>query len=105
MIVNGTGKKHDEGKYRYELVPARALESVARVLTLGAIKYGVNDWRNGIEYGRLFGAAMRHMWSWWSGEDNDTETSLHHLAHAITSLMFIIEFGYVDAELDDRITE
>ena len=39
------GRKDDDGKLRYDLIPPLALEEVVRVLTFGAEKYGPNNWR------------------------------------------------------------
>ena len=48
--------KYDDGKPRYELLPAGAIDNLAKVLTFGADKYAANSWRgleNGLERYRL----------------------------------------------------
>lgn len=88
------GRKYDAGKLRYDLLPARALESVVRVLGAGAAKYGDNNWvRVAGGRKRYFAAAMRHTWAWWRGEELDPETGEDHLAHAMCCLMFLMELG------------
>jgi hypothetical protein len=84
--------KHNSGKARYDLLPGDALHEVVRVFTFGAQKYAARNWENGIEYGRVFGAVMRHMWAYWRGEDLDPETGIHHVAHAVTEGMFLLAF-------------
>lgn len=100
------GKKFDDGKPRYDLLPADALHEVVRVFTYGAGKYSARNWENGIAYGRVFGAIMRHMWAFWRGEELDPETGISHVAHAVTEGLFLLAFilrGRRD--LDDRPVE
>ena len=48
--------KHDKGKLRYDLIPPEALEALVQVYTYGATKYAPDNWRNGIEWSRVFAA-------------------------------------------------
>lgn len=107
IVVNeghgGSGVKYDDGKPRYDLLPADALHEVVRVLTFGAQKYVPHNWENGIQYGRVFGAIMRHMWAYWRGEDLDPETNIHHVAHAVTNGLFLLAFVLRGmSDFDDR---
>lgn len=111
------GVKYDAGKIPLELLPFDALTEVAKVLQFGAKKYAARNWEKGIEYGRLFGAATGHLWSWFTGEENDEETGLPHLAHAACDVLFLLAFVirkknlppirppgelWLDAAIDDR---
>lgn len=96
-------KKKDSGKIPLQLLPFDALTEIARVLQFGAQKYAARGWENGIEYDRCYGAALRHLFSWHQGEDNDPETGINHLAHAGCEVLFLLAFtlrGKV--EFDDR---
>lgn len=86
------GKKFDQEKTQYHLMPLNALELINRVLMHGANKYGANNWQQveGWEY-RYYNAALRHLLQWQAGEKVDAESGISHLAHAICSLMFLIE--------------
>lgn len=86
------GRKFDTGKPEYALLPPFALEETVRVLTAGAQKYERENWRfvDDAKY-RYFNALQRHVWAWKRGEVNDPETGLHHLAHAMCCLMFLME--------------
>ncbi len=96
------GKKFDDNKNRYDLVPPEALDQVVQVWTYGAIKYDDRNWENGIKWGRLFGAIMRHLWAFWRGEDNDPESGMSHLAHAACGTMMLLQHWNFKSELDDR---
>ena len=97
------GEKKDTGKLPLELLPVDVLEEVAKVLQFGANKYAANNWRGGIAYSRVYGATLRHLFAWWRGEDNDAETGLSHLAHAICELCFALAYILrLRSELDDR---
>jgi hypothetical protein len=84
-----SGKKHDGGKLRYDLIAPEGLEGLVQVLTFGALKYSDRNWEKGFKWGRLYAALMRHMWAWWKGEDNDPETGLSHLHHAACCIHFL----------------
>ena len=99
------GRKDDVGKLRFDLLPVKPLESVAAIYTYGANKYDDNNWRGGLKWGRVFGASMRHMWAFWRGEDNDTESGLPHLAHAAFGLLTLLEYTETHPELDDRVKD
>lgn len=86
------GVKHDEGKNRMDLMSPWFIIEMSKVLTYGATKYEEHNWVKGLKYSRCFGAALRHMYAWWSGETNDPETDLHHLAHAACCLMFLLHY-------------
>lgn len=97
-----TGIKHDGGKPRMELLSTIWLVGVARVLTLGAIKYHDDNWRLGLSQRRVLGAALRHIFAYLDGEDLDHETGLSHLDHASCELMFARELRERRPDMDDR---
>ncbi len=74
------GTKFDGGKLRYDLIPPECLDEVARVFTIGAKKYGTNNWCQGLDWGQVTAAMERHMSAWKQGEVLDPEDGQHHLA-------------------------
>ena len=102
------GRKDDDNKPRYDLISPIAQHEMVAVLTYGAAKYTDRNWEGGIRYGRLFAAAMRHLWAWWGGERYDTETGFHHLAHCMCCVMFLLHYESVAEtkymKFDDRPT-
>jgi hypothetical protein len=105
--------KQDGGKpSRPELLDAEWLLGVGAVLKFGAEKYAAEKWREGIEFSRVYGACLRHLLAFWSGEELDPETGLPHLHHASCCLMFLSSYtgerrgpmycGGLYDSLDDR---
>ena len=94
---SNTGVKYDGEKPRFDLVPARAELEVVKVLTYGAAKYGANNWSQLEDLeSRYLAAALRHISAHRRGEKIDPESGLPHLAHAATSLMFVMENSFIE---------
>jgi len=86
------GRKNDQSKLRYDLLPPRTLEDVVKVLTFGANKYEDNNWKKvDSSFDRYYAAAMRHLQAFRQGEKIDNESEASHLAHAICCLVFLNE--------------
>lgn len=86
------GLKTDDGKPRFDLMPPLAVREFVEVLTIGAKKYGPENWRHVRDRRRrYFAAALRHTWAWWLGETHDEESQRSHLAHAMCCLAFLME--------------
>jgi len=96
------GTKKDQGKAMMTLVPTDAYVGMAQAFTFGAKKYGRHNFRNGIDYSRLADACMRHLTSYMEGEDQDPESSLSHLDHALASLAMLKFMSVHKTEHDDR---
>jgi hypothetical protein len=104
IIEEGKASKFDSGKVRMDLLPMRPLKDIAQILTIGAEKYGAENWRTGepIAHSRHFAGIQRHLMAYWSGEDYDPETGKSHLAHAACGLLFYMELAKSHPEKDDR---
>lgn len=96
------GIKHDNEKLRFDLVPVFPMQAVAAVFTHGAAKYQDRNWEKGIDQGRLYAAALRHLLAFWGGETVDAESGLPHLAHAIVNCMMMIEMQAAFPSRDNR---
>ena len=96
------GTKFDEGKPRMDLIDSYAIEELSKVLSFGAEKYEEHNWRKGMKVSRLLAAGLRHIYSFMKGEDNDPETGLSHIAHAMCCMMFILWLVKAKPEYDDR---
>jgi len=84
-----SGMKDDIGKLRYDLIDAKALEQLAKVLTFGASKYSPDNWRL-VDKEKYVAAVMRHFEKYRQGYIYDFESELPHLAHVMANLMFIL---------------
>lgn len=100
--VDQQAQKYDGGKMPLHLLPTVALNQIAEVLAFGAQKYSANQWRAGMNWSRLLGAALRHITAFNNGEDLDPESGLSHLAHAGCCVMFLLEYEQTRRDFDDR---
>lgn len=99
--------KFDNDKVRLELLPQRALFEVGKVMTLGAEKYGPDNWtrKEGSSTRRYAGAFLRHFNAYYRGDDYDPETGLLHTAHMACNALFMLEAQLQDYWNDDRIKD
>lgn len=82
------GMKFDNGKLQFSLIPPEIKLYLAEILTFGAKKYAPDNWKK-IDVQRYYDALERHMNAFQLGEENDAESGMHHLKHALTNMMFI----------------
>ena len=93
----------DEGKARLDLLPTLALYAEAEVFTYGVGKYDEYNWLDGILYMKLVASTLRHLFKWVMGTEYDTESGLHHIAHARANLGMLLELIMRGRkELDNR---
>ncbi len=95
------GRKNDTGKLRYDLIPAYPLKELARVYSVGSRKYSDRNWENGMKWGRIFGALMRHAWNWWAHKKRH-EKGMHSLASVAWCAFALMEYENTCPHLDDR---
>jgi len=91
--VGEQGRKFDAGKPRMDLIPGVALTQLGAVLEYGARKYDEDNWkRHELADGakRHYGALLRHLVAYKDGEALDPESGLHHLAHALANVVFVL---------------
>lgn len=99
----GQALRYDFGKLRYDLIPVVPKAELARVFTIGARKYGDNNWRNGFDFSRVLAALERHLEAWKAGEVIDQTDGQHHLASVMWGCMVLMEFERLGIGNDDRI--
>lgn len=97
-----TAMKLDQGKARLDLIAPEAILAIGQVLEFGARKYKARNWEQGMEWGRFYGAALRHLNAWSAGEGNDPESGLPHLAHALCNIHFLLAYEQRHIGTDDR---
>lgn len=100
--ITQEAKKFDSGKLPWHLVPMDAVECIATVLEMGAKKYGKNNWRNGMDWSRVYDAMLRHTLAFQNGEKFDQESGLPHTWHAATNALFLVWYEMNKVGNDDR---
>jgi hypothetical protein len=85
------------------LVPGALMLHCARVMALGARKYGPYNWREkAVRYTIYLEAAMRHIISALDGEENDPESGEPHTAHAAACMGIVLDAKSLGKLIDDR---
>lgn len=91
------GRKDDDGKERWDLLPMRLLRGAVRVLGFGAKKYGANQWMTvEIPRARYYAALQRHLSAYQAGKQKDVESGESHLDHAMCCLLFLKHFEEIE---------
>jgi len=63
---------------------------------------GDRNWEQGMKWGRMFGAMMRHAWAWWMREDKDPETGRSHMWHVLCCAAMLVAYEQRGTGEDDR---
>jgi len=88
-------------KPRLSLVPPPLMLYVAKVMELGAKKYGPYNWRGNKVLATIYAeAAMRHILAYLDGETLDPESGQPHTAH-VAACMGILLDAEATGNLDD----
>ncbi|KKN48575.1 hypothetical protein LCGC14_0651620 [marine sediment metagenome] len=104
-MAGGVNPKDILGQTKVSLskVPTAAIIYEALAMVDGAKKYGPFNWRKNKVIASIYvDACLRHVGSWFDGEEIATDSLVHHLGHARACLGILIdalETGNLD---DDR---
>lgn len=102
QIDPDTGGEKGVKPERFELLPWEELSEIARVYGYGANKYAPDNWKKGYAWSQNYGALIRHARAWWLGEERDSESGLHHLAHCSWHCLTLMWFNKHKPNKDDR---
>jgi len=81
-----------EAKIKLSDTPTIGIQLLGRVHTMGASKYGRFNWReHTVSSSVYYDAALRHLMSWFNGEDIDPESGLPHLAHVMACMNILLD--------------
>lgn len=100
--ARGSGARYNSNKPDYSLIPLSTLEDEARVWMYGKQKYAAWNWAKGMDWSIPLACALRHLSAWQKGEENDPESGLPHLAHAMCNLRMLTLYSKTFPEGDDR---
>lgn len=104
-----TGGQKGSKDERFDLIPARPMQAVARHYGIGAKKYDDDNWRLGYSWRLSIASLERHLNAFKAGEDIDhdvlpdgTPTESPHMAAVVFHALALLEFAETHPELDDR---
>lgn len=84
-------------------IPVKPLLEVGLAMMEGGRKYGTHNYREiGVCMSTYYNAAMRHLMSWWEGEDIDPASGVHHVVKALASLFVVRDGMHMGNCVDDR---
>ena len=87
--MEGEGRKFDQGKPDFTLLPWDSLAEVVKVLQYGCEKYERDNWKHVPDaFQRYEAAGLRHRVARLNGEAVDPESGFSHLAHEACCLLF-----------------
>ena len=85
------GLKHDGGKPMLALVPSEIIRAVGVIMTHGAEKYGVGNYKN-VSVDRYHHALMRHICEWLDDPYGvDRDSGYPHIFHIACNVAFILK--------------
>jgi len=77
ITTNTQGGKQSRLDYRFDLIDAKAMFELAKVMHEGAQKYERDNWRK-ISIDEHINHAFAHLWAYMAGDEQD-----EHLSHAM----------------------
>lgn len=84
-------------------LPMGVVAEMGAAMLEGAAKYGRHNYRGvGVRASVYFDATMRHLISWWEGEDTDPDSGLSHVTKALVSLAVLRDAMMQSKCEDDR---
>ena len=84
-------------------IPGPVIAEIGVGMLEGSCKYGRHNYRAvGVRASVYYDATMRHLLSWWEGEDIDPDSGLNHITKAITSLVVLRDAMLQGKVEDDR---
>lgn len=87
----------------FHAIPPVALLHCGRGMEDGEVKYGLTNWReNEVSASVYYDAAMRHMMSWWDGEQFAQDSGVHHLGHTMACCAILLDAEHMGKLNDDR---
>jgi hypothetical protein len=90
-------------KVPFHLWPETASAYGAMGFLDGALKYGRSNWRHaGVKASTYYDAARRHLNAWFEGEDNDPQSGVPHLGHALACIAILVDAIEAKKLNDDR---
>jgi hypothetical protein len=84
--ATGAVRDRQRGKGRYDLLPPKSIDRIAKHFENGATKYGDRNWEKGIDVSDFIDSALRHTFKYLDGLNDED-----HLAAAAWNLLCAIQ--------------
>lgn len=92
-----------QAKVSITKVPGVALLHEAKAMANGASRYGSYNWREHSVLASIYvDALLRHIYSWFEGEEEAQDSHVHHLGHARACLGILLDAQSMGNLVDDR---
>ena len=104
-IIDDTNPKDLVGAKKVSItkLPPIAILHGAAAMVNGADKYGPYNWREKNVIAHIYvDACMRHLMSWWEGEETADDSGVTHLGHAIACCGILLDAQANGNLIDDR---
>ena len=90
-------------KPSFDAIPVSALIPLGQAMADGKKKYGLTNWREKpVSTSVYYNAMLRHLFSFWDGEDTAEDSGVHHLGHAMACMAIILDARSAGKLNDDR---
>jgi hypothetical protein len=90
-------------KVPFSTVSAPVVAEIGLAMLEGSRKYGRHNYRAiGVRASVYYDACLRHICSWWEGEDVDPDSGLSHITKALACLVVLRDAMLLDKVVDDR---
>lgn len=103
--VSGKALRFNEGKpeLSYLLTFPDALKAFAKICMYGANKYERGNYLRGATVTQQIDSLMRHLSSYYNGEDIDPESGEPHVGHVVWNALQLAQMALTRPDMDDRI--
>src|SRR5690606_15991068 len=90
-------------KVPFSTVPSQVTAEVGLAMLEGALKYGRHNYRTvGVRASVYYDAALRHLTSFWEGQDIDPDSGLPHIVKCLACLYVLRDSQVMGNWVDDR---
>lgn len=90
-------------KVTFSTIPAGPIAELGLAMLEGALKYGRHNYRTiGVRTSVYYDAALRHITSFWEGQDIDPDSGLPHIVKAMACLVVLRDSQIMGNVTDDR---
>lgn len=106
-VTSSSGGQKATKEWRPDLIPQGPLKELGVLYGRGQQKYpdeerGIGNWTRGYDWSLSYGAALRHINSFWMGDDYDPEMAVKHVISAAWHCLNLAWFMENRPEFDDR---